>query len=104
MVSHSGSASFDSSDYEDCVSLLIRAAISLSRPVAACWYLNDAAGVECPRRAISSASVAPVAAANDFPKWRPLIPTDDELVVVALIRRADLLTAVGAGDEVTLKL
>lgn len=46
------------------------AAITASRPAAACWYRIAAPGVEWPSRAISSASVAPVAAARTAPVWR----------------------------------
>jgi hypothetical protein len=45
-------------------------AIWRSRPCAACWYLMAACGVECPRRAINSATVAPVVAARAAPLWR----------------------------------
>src|SRR6516165_5563528 len=46
------------------------AAIALSRPWAACWYLIAACGVEWPRRAINSAKLAPVAAASTAPLCR----------------------------------
>ena len=46
------------------------AAMILSRPAAACCYLNAALGVVCPSRAISSARVAPVDAAMVAPVWR----------------------------------
>jgi hypothetical protein len=42
-------------------------AITRSRSAEACWYRMAAPGVECPNRAINSASVAPVAAAKVAP-------------------------------------
>lgn len=38
----------------------------------------------------------------EFPKWRQLIPAEDEMALVALIRRDELLGAIGTGDDVTL--
>ncbi|HKY15264.1 MAG TPA: hypothetical protein VJM33_10100, partial [Microthrixaceae bacterium] len=47
-----------------------RSAISASRDRAACWYLIDAAIVECPILTMSSFVVAPVQAASVPAAWR----------------------------------
>ena len=38
----------------------------------------------------------------EFPKWRQLIPSEDTLPLAAVIRRRQLLDAIGGGDDVTL--